>query len=60
MEQLGVNAHALRHTFITKLVRNKVDISIIQALSRHSSTNMILRYSKPSKEEIEETVNNII
>lgn len=60
MAQLGINAHALRHTFITQLVRSGVDISIVQALSRHASADMILRYSKPAKEDLEETVNQIV
>ncbi|OLN32461.1 tyrosine-type recombinase/integrase [Desulfosporosinus metallidurans] len=60
MEQLGINAHALRHTFITQLVRSGVDISIVQALSRHASADMILRYSKPAKEDLEETVNHLV
>jgi integrase/recombinase XerC/integrase/recombinase XerD len=59
MEQLGINAHALRHTFITRLVRNNVDFSVIQSLSRHASANMIIRYSKPSRQEIEEAINGI-
>lgn len=56
MEQLDINAHALRHTFITQLVRSGVDISVVQALSRHASVNMILRYSRPTEEELEEAV----
>jgi len=60
MEQVGINAHALKHTFITQLVRSGVDISIVQALSRHSSADMILRYSKPAKEVLEETVNKLV
>jgi integrase/recombinase XerC/integrase/recombinase XerD len=56
MEQLGINANALRH----KLVRSGADISIVQALSRHASADMILRYSKPAKEDLEETVNQLM
>lgn len=58
MEKLGI--HALRHTFITQLVRSGVDLSIVQVLSRHASADMILRYSKSSKEELEATVNHLV
>ena len=50
-ENLGVNVHRFRHTFITGLVRSKEDISIIQSLSGHRSADMILRYSRPSDED---------
>jgi len=46
-ENLGVNVHRFRHTFITGLVRSKEDISTIQSLSGHKSADMILRYSRP-------------
>lgn len=51
LEQHDLNAHQLRHTFITGLVRANQDISVIQSLSGHSSAGMILRYSKPSEED---------
>lgn len=59
MEHLGINTHThtLSHTFIIQLVRSSgVVIAIVQALSHHTPADMILRYSKPSKEELEETV----
>ncbi|MCL6585100.1 MAG: tyrosine-type recombinase/integrase [Anoxybacillus sp.] len=34
-EKYRINVHALRHTFITRLIRNGEDISIFQALSGH-------------------------
>lgn len=48
VEKYGVNFHALRHTFITELVRTGHDFSIIQSMSGHSSADMLLRYSRPT------------
>ncbi|MGY4798126.1 tyrosine-type recombinase/integrase [Lysinibacillus fusiformis] len=50
-EKKGVNVHALRHTFITHLIRNGIDTSIVQSLSGHSSADMLFRYSVPSEED---------
>lgn len=59
LEKNGFNVHALRHTFITGLVRSGQDISIIQSLSGHSSADMILRYSAPTSEDKENAVESI-
>ncbi|MBE2914148.1 tyrosine-type recombinase/integrase [Anoxybacillus flavithermus] len=58
-QKYGVNVHALRHTFITRLVRNREDISIIQALSGHSSADMVLRYSAPTDEDKMKAVSDL-
>lgn len=50
-EKKGVNVHALRHTFITYLIRNGTDSSIVQSLSGHSSAEMLFRYSVPTEED---------
>ncbi|MGM1361115.1 tyrosine-type recombinase/integrase [Bacillus cereus group sp. BceL297] len=50
VEKHNVNCHAFRHTYITKLVRQGVDIPLIMSLTGHSSPEMIARYSKPSEE----------
>lgn len=50
-EKKGVNVHALRHTFITHLIRNGTDTSIVQSLSGHSSADMLFRYSVPTQED---------
>lgn len=51
VDKHGVNCHAFRHSFITKLVRNGTDISLIMSLTGHTSAEMIVRYSKPSDED---------
>ncbi|SDO02900.1 integrase/recombinase XerC/integrase/recombinase XerD [Psychrobacillus sp. OK028] len=59
IEKHGFNVHALRHTFITGLVRNGEDISIIQSLTGHSTADMILRYSAPTEEDKANAVEDI-
>lgn len=51
MEKHGHNVHQTRHSFITGLVRAGEDISLIQALSGHTSADMVLRYSQPTEED---------
>lgn len=60
MATLGINAHALRHTFITNLVRSGADISIVQALRRHASADMILRYSKATEDDLENALEKVV
>ena len=55
----GVHPHQLRHTFISGLVRSNEDLSVIQSLSGHSSADMILRYSQPSKEDKQRAVDSL-
>ncbi|WP_328588845.1 tyrosine-type recombinase/integrase [Brevibacillus sp. VP] len=59
LEKYGFHAHQLRHTFITALVRDNQDIGVIQSLSGHKSTDMVLRYSKPTEEERQKAVDNL-
>jgi site-specific recombinase XerD len=59
IEKQGFNVHALRHTFITGLVRSGQDISVIQSLSGHANADMILRYSAPTTEDKQNAVENM-
>ncbi|WP_308638989.1 tyrosine-type recombinase/integrase [Paenibacillus silvisoli] len=58
-EQHNLNAHQLRHTFITGLARAKHDPAIIQSLSGHSSADMVLRYSRATEEDKQRAVENL-
>jgi len=58
-EKKGINVHSLRHTFITKLVRNGEDFSLIQSLSGHANADMVMRYSSPSAEDKAEAVSRL-
>lgn len=59
VNKYGFNVHALRHTFITGLVRSGQDISVIQSISGHNSADMVLRYSAPTEEDKQNAVENI-
>ncbi|WP_138420899.1 tyrosine-type recombinase/integrase [Aquibacillus sediminis] len=59
VNKYGFNVHALRHTFITGLVRSGQDISVIQSMSGHSSADMVLRYSAPTEEDKQNAVEDI-
>lgn len=59
VEKHGFNVHALRHTFITRLVRGGEDNSVIRSLSGHASADMILRYSAPTAEDKQNAVQNL-
>ena len=55
-QRYDINVHAFRHTFITKLVRNGEDFSIVQALSGHANADMVMRYAAPNEENKNEAV----
>lgn len=59
INQYGFNVHKLRHTFITDLVRSGQDISVVKSLSGHSSTDMVMRYSKASEEDKQRAIENL-
>lgn len=54
-----INVHAFRHTFITKLVRNGEDFSVVQALSGHANADMVMRYAAPNEEDKTEAVTKL-
>jgi len=58
LKKYGIHPHQLRHTFITDLVR-KHDLILVQFLSGHSSTDILARYSKPSKDDLQIAVENV-
>jgi integrase/recombinase XerC/integrase/recombinase XerD len=58
LKKYNIHPHQLRHTFITDLVR-KHDLILVQFLSGHSSTDILARYSKPSKEDLQSAVENV-
>jgi site-specific recombinase XerD len=59
VEQQGFNVHALRHTFITGLVRSGQDISVVKSLSGHASADMVMRYSQPTEEDKRQAIENL-
>jgi integrase/recombinase XerD len=59
LQKYGVHPHALRHTFVTALVRNGEDFSLIQSLTGHKSADMVMRYSRPTIEEQDDAVERL-
>lgn len=55
-ENQGYNVHQFRHTFVTELMRDNVPINKIQGFTGHESADMILRYSRPTLEDLEEVL----
>ncbi|MFY0516464.1 tyrosine-type recombinase/integrase [Lysinibacillus sp. UGB7] len=59
MADYGVHAHKFRHTFITDLVRKQFDLVLIQTLSGHASMDILSRYARPSKEDLQGAVEKL-
>ncbi|MFY7835773.1 MAG: tyrosine-type recombinase/integrase [Novosphingobium sp.] len=51
-----VTPHVLRHTAITDLIRDGVDLPTVQRISRHKTLAMVLRYTHLSDDHIDESV----
>lgn len=41
-----INTHSLRYAFITYLLKNNINVSIIAKITRHSNLNYILHYTQ--------------
>ena len=48
--------HSLRHTYITRLLKRKVGIEIVQKVVGHRDIRMTQRYNHPSKDDIRDAV----
>ena len=59
LEQYGIHAHQLRHTFVKRLVDSGVPIPTIQALTGHSSAEMVAWYSKPSEKDLINAIDKV-
>ena len=46
IETYGFNTHSLRYAFITYLLRQGVNPSIVAKITRHSKLDFILRYTQ--------------
>lgn len=52
--------HSLRHTFVSRLVRNGVPLKAVQELARHSTSELTLsRYSHATTAELSAAVNSL-
>jgi integrase/recombinase XerD len=59
LEKYGVHPHQLRHTYCRELVGAGVDIATVAELAGHADINMTRRYSKPSHDELDQTIEKI-
>jgi len=59
LNEYEVNPHQLRHTFVKSLVDKNVPTATIQALSGHSSADMVAWYSQPSQDDLANAVESI-
>lgn len=57
-EKIHLTPHMLRHTFL-KRVADKKGVHYAQEMSGNKSAKVIFRYTKPSLDEIEETVEDL-
>jgi hypothetical protein len=51
--------HSLRHTFASQLVRNGVDLYVVQKLLGHASPKMTQRYAHLREDMLKEAINKI-
>jgi integrase/recombinase XerD len=54
-----LRVHQLRHTFLTRLVRDGVDLVIVAKLSGHRSFQPLLRYAQASREDVSKAVDGL-
>ena len=48
--------HSLRHTCITRLLRRKVGIEVVQKIVGHKDIRMTQRYNHPTKDDLRQAV----
>jgi len=57
---IGFHFHMLRHSFVTNLVNNSVDVKTVQELARHSNINTTMSvYTHIQEEQKKKAINNV-
>ena len=59
LDAKSVTPHVMRHTAITKLVREGVDLPTIQKISGHKTLAMVLRYTHVHGQHIDQAIRTI-
>jgi len=54
-----VDVHALRHTYATTLVRQGVDITVVQKAMRHADLRTTMRYSHTNLENVSDGIGKL-
>lgn len=55
----GVSAHTLRHTCLTNLIRNGVDVVLVAQVGGHKKLETTMRYSLPTHADQAEALENL-
>lgn len=56
----SLHVHQLRHTLLTRLVREKgIDLATVAKISGHSSIKTLLRYAAPTRDDIEQAIEGL-
>ncbi len=56
---LDVSAHTLRHTCLTNLIRNGVDVVLVAQVGGHKKLETTMRYTLPTRQDIETAVDSL-
>lgn len=51
--------HSLRHTCITRLLKKKIGIEVVQKIVGHKDIRMTQRYNHPTKDDLKEAVSKV-
>lgn len=54
-----VSAHTLRHTCLTNLIRDGVDVVLVAQVGGHRKLETTMRYTLPTKQDLEAAVNSL-
>ena len=51
--------HSLRHTCITRLLKKKIGIEVVQKIVGHKDIRMTQRYNHPTKDDLKNAVSGV-
>ena len=54
-----ITPHAMRHTGITRLVQNGVDLATVRRISGHKTLSMVLKYTHVSDAHVDAAIDKI-
>ncbi len=57
LHEYGIHPHLLRHTMLSQLARNGVDLVTVASIAGHTNLQTTQRYTMPREEELQEAMN---